>query len=153
MWCVNLSLLSYNPHIPNIDAISGALIILSLSILILNSKCAEGARDGIDIWCMGIIAAFPISGFFSKLNGCREKKTLKPSFWPISDANHHIYNLDKLLLVFSWPLLLACWFRKFYIHGNLRRCKNLKGSISKGESFFRSNEMRPGRPYFDISVI
>ena len=44
-----------NPHIPNIDAISGALSTLSLSILILNSQCEEGARDGIDIWYVGII--------------------------------------------------------------------------------------------------
>ena len=43
----------YNPHIPNIDAISGALITLSLSIL--NSQCEEGAIDGIDIWYMTII--------------------------------------------------------------------------------------------------
>ena len=42
-------------HIPNIDAISGALITLSLNILILNSQCEEGARDGIVIWYMGII--------------------------------------------------------------------------------------------------
>ena len=42
-------------HIPNIDAISGALITLSLIILILNSQCEEGARDGIDIWYTGII--------------------------------------------------------------------------------------------------
>ena len=40
----------YNPHIPNIETISGALITLSLSILILNSQCIEGAGDGIDIW-------------------------------------------------------------------------------------------------------
>ena len=33
------------PHIPNIDAISGALITLSLSIFILNSQCEEGARE------------------------------------------------------------------------------------------------------------
>ena len=45
----------YKPHIPNIDAIPGALITLSLSILILNSQCEEGARDGIDIWYMWII--------------------------------------------------------------------------------------------------
>ena len=37
---------------PNIDAISGALIILSL--LVLNSQCEEGARDGIDIGYMEI---------------------------------------------------------------------------------------------------
>ena len=37
----------------NIDAISGALITLSLSILILNSE--EGAGDGIDICYMEII--------------------------------------------------------------------------------------------------
>ena len=44
----------YNPYIPNIDAISGALITFDLSLLILNSQCEEGARDGIDIWYMGI---------------------------------------------------------------------------------------------------
>ena len=43
-----------NPHIPNIDAISGALITLSLSILKLNSQCEEDARNGMDIWYMGI---------------------------------------------------------------------------------------------------
>ena len=52
------SIIIYNSHIPNIDAISGALITLSLSILILNSQCEEGARDGIDIWHMGIIRIF-----------------------------------------------------------------------------------------------
>ena len=41
-------------HIPNIDAISGALITLSLTILILTSQFEEGARDIIDIWYMGI---------------------------------------------------------------------------------------------------
>ena len=48
---------SYNSHIPNIDAISGALntLSLSMSILIQNSQCEGGARDGIDIWYMGII--------------------------------------------------------------------------------------------------
>ena len=35
-------------------SISGALITLSLSILILHSQCEEGARDGIDIWYMEI---------------------------------------------------------------------------------------------------
>ena len=45
----------YNPHKQNIDAISGALITLSLSVPILNSQCEEGARDGIDIWYVGII--------------------------------------------------------------------------------------------------
>ena len=49
-----LSILILNSHMPYIDAISGALITLSLSILILNSQCEEGARDGIDIWYMGI---------------------------------------------------------------------------------------------------
>ena len=32
---------------------SGALITLSLSILILNAQCQEGARDGIDILVYG----------------------------------------------------------------------------------------------------
>ena len=45
----------YNAHIPNIDAISGALITLSLSILILNFQCEEGVKDDIDIWYMGIL--------------------------------------------------------------------------------------------------
>ena len=44
-----------NPHIPNIDDISGAPITLNLTILILNFQCEEGARDGIDIWFMRII--------------------------------------------------------------------------------------------------
>ena len=39
----------YNPHKQNIDAISGALITLSLSILILNSHCMGVAIEGIDI--------------------------------------------------------------------------------------------------------
>ena len=43
------------PHVPNIDTISGAIITLSLSIFILNPLCEEGARDGIDIWYMGIL--------------------------------------------------------------------------------------------------
>ena len=43
------------PIYQNIDAITGALITLSLSILILNSQCEEGDRDDIDIWYMGII--------------------------------------------------------------------------------------------------
>ena len=46
----------YNPHIPNIDVISSALITLSFGKLILNSQCEEGARDGIDIWYMRIIS-------------------------------------------------------------------------------------------------
>ena len=46
---------SYNPHIPNIEAISGALNILSLSILIPNSQYEEGDRDGIDIWYITIM--------------------------------------------------------------------------------------------------
>ena len=45
-------------HMPNIDAISGALITLSLNILILDSQCEEGARDDIDIWYMGIIRVY-----------------------------------------------------------------------------------------------
>ena len=45
----------YNPHKPHIRVISGALITLSLSILIRNSQCEEGARDGIDIRYMAHI--------------------------------------------------------------------------------------------------
>ena len=47
-------MIAYNTHLPNIDAISGALTTLSFSILILNSQYEEGARDGIDSWYMGI---------------------------------------------------------------------------------------------------
>ena len=48
-------------HIPNIDAIS--------FILILNSQCEEGARDGIVIWYMEITGYFNqfVLGTFSKL--------------------------------------------------------------------------------------
>ena len=73
---------TYNLHLPNIDAISDALITMSLSILILRSKCDEGARDSIDIWYVGIIcliekniSSFPrdpgdFFGFlFVRLNG------------------------------------------------------------------------------------
>ena len=50
--------LKSNPHmnhIPNIDAISGALIIFSLTIFMLNSQCEESARYGINILQMGVI--------------------------------------------------------------------------------------------------
>ena len=47
-----------NNTLPNIGAISGAIITLSLSSLILNSQCEEGARDGIDIWYIEIIIFF-----------------------------------------------------------------------------------------------
>ena len=47
------ALWKYNTHVPNIDAISGALITLSLSIMKLNSQCEEGAKDRFDIWYMG----------------------------------------------------------------------------------------------------
>ena len=42
--------ITYNPYIPNIGAISGALITLGLSIPILNFQCEDCARDRIDIW-------------------------------------------------------------------------------------------------------
>ena len=51
-------------HIPNIDAISGALITLSLSILILNFQCEDGARNGSDIYYMGISKAKGVSRAF-----------------------------------------------------------------------------------------
>ena len=55
-----------NPRKPNIDAISGALITLSLSIL--NSQCEEGVRDGIDIWYMGFIIVLMIAGLTCDLS-------------------------------------------------------------------------------------
>ena len=45
---------TYNPHLPNIDAISGALVKMSSSILIPRSQCDEDARDSIDIWYVAI---------------------------------------------------------------------------------------------------
>ena len=44
-----------NPHIPNIDAISGALYTLRSQYKYTQTHCDEGVRDGIDIWYMGII--------------------------------------------------------------------------------------------------
>ena len=44
-----------NLHIPNIDAISGALLTLRNQFEYTQTQCNEGARDGIDIWYMGII--------------------------------------------------------------------------------------------------
>ena len=40
---------------PNIDAVSGALFTLRIQYDHTQSQCDEGARDGIDIWYMGII--------------------------------------------------------------------------------------------------
>ena len=48
----------YNPHIPNTDAISGALFTLRIQYEYTQTRCDEGARDGIDIWYMGIISDF-----------------------------------------------------------------------------------------------
>ena len=39
---------------PNIDAISGALFTLTIQYEYTQTQCDEGARDGIDIWYMGI---------------------------------------------------------------------------------------------------
>ena len=52
-----------NPHIPNIDAISGALTKLNFSIFIMNSQCEGGARDNIGIWYMGITSSVFRNGF------------------------------------------------------------------------------------------
>ena len=45
----------YNPHIPNIDAISGALFTVRIQYEKLNVM-----RDGIDTWYMGIIKMQPV---------------------------------------------------------------------------------------------
>ena len=45
----------YNPHITNIDAISGALFTLRIQYEYTQTQCDEGARDGIGTWYMGII--------------------------------------------------------------------------------------------------
>ena len=44
-----------NPHITNIDAISGALFIMIIQYEYTQPQGDEDARDGIDIWYMGII--------------------------------------------------------------------------------------------------
>ena len=44
----------YNPHIANIDAISGALFTMRIQYECTQTQCDEGARDGNDIWYMGI---------------------------------------------------------------------------------------------------
>ena len=46
--------ISYNPHIPNIDAISGAPYTLRIQYECTQTQCDEGARDDINIWYMGI---------------------------------------------------------------------------------------------------
>ena len=45
----------YMGHIPNIDAISGDLFTLRIQYEYTQTQCDEGARDGINIWYMGII--------------------------------------------------------------------------------------------------
>ena len=47
--------ITYKLRLPNIDAISGAHITLSLILLAPPSQYEEGARDGIDFWYMKII--------------------------------------------------------------------------------------------------
>ena len=42
-------------HIPNIDAISGALPTLRIQFEYTQTQVDEGARDAIDNWYMGII--------------------------------------------------------------------------------------------------
>ena len=49
---------SYNPHILNIDAISGALVTLTIQYEYTQTQCDVGARNGVDIWYMGIIFLF-----------------------------------------------------------------------------------------------
>ena len=44
-----------NLRIPNIDAIYGALFTLRVQYEYTQIECGDGARDGIDIWYMGII--------------------------------------------------------------------------------------------------
>ena len=46
--------LTSNPHIPNIDAISGALFTLRNQDESTQTRCDECARDDIDIWYLGI---------------------------------------------------------------------------------------------------
>ena len=53
---------------PNIDAISGALFTLRIHVLQSSYTQFDGARDGIDIWYMGIILYSLCSYFFCLLD-------------------------------------------------------------------------------------
>ena len=48
----------FNPHIPNIVDISGAIFTLRIQYEYTQTQCNEGARYGIDIWYMGINIEF-----------------------------------------------------------------------------------------------
>ena len=43
-------------HVPHFDAISGALFTLRIQYEYTHTQCDEGARDGNDIWYIGIIS-------------------------------------------------------------------------------------------------
>ena len=64
---LNIDCLLGNPHIPNIDAISGALFTLRIQYEFTQTQCDDGARDGIDIGYMGIIRTKTLD-FFIKLD-------------------------------------------------------------------------------------
>ena len=64
----NTQSIKSNPYLPNIDAISGALFTLRIQFEYTQTQCDEGARDGINIWLMGIIRSktlevLPITDF------------------------------------------------------------------------------------------
>ena len=52
----------YNPHIPNIDAISGALFTLRIQYDYTQTQCDDGASHGIDIWLMEITTFSGVRG-------------------------------------------------------------------------------------------
>ena len=56
-------ILSINPHIPNIHAISGVLFTLRIQFEYTQTQCDEGARDSIDILIWGLL-------FFGQTTKC-----------------------------------------------------------------------------------
>ena len=77
----------YNPHIPNIDAISGALFILRIQYEYTQTQCDEGAKDGIDILYMGIIRCITAHWNFlvDHLSKISSPRRLTPKFLIYSD--------------------------------------------------------------------
>ena len=67
----------YNPHIPNIANISGALCTMNLSEPKLNSQCDEGARDLNNI----VLSIFGMLGLFHCNIGIENRPVRLQSCW------------------------------------------------------------------------
>ena len=73
--CQPLYYLGYKTHIPNIDAISGALFTLRIQHEYTQTQCHEGARDIINIRYMGITISITIRSNITapSLSWCKVK--------------------------------------------------------------------------------